>query len=88
MIDEKLVHTLCIVNIFTFVGLVGLGPGPLRGLEGLLVDDDIPVEEAGGLVALDHPGVVADQRLLVELGALGAEEGPASAPGSAHVVNL
>ena len=63
-------------------------PGPLRGPERLLVQDEVPVEEAGGLQALHPLFVVAHQGALVEAGPLWAEEGPATPAFRAHVVDL
>ena len=46
------------------------------------------MEVVRGLRALDTPRVVADQRPLVEFGALGTEERPTSTALGAQMVNL
>ncbi len=52
------------------------------------MEDEVPVEEGGGLRALDPLLVVADESALVESRSLGAEEGPPAAALGAHVVHL
>jgi hypothetical protein len=62
-------------------------PG-LRGLDGGLVDDDVPVEEVGRVGALDPGRVVTHERALVEAGAFRAQERSTASSALAHVVNL